>query len=292
MNLTNACNILEISFPFSESELKKSYYKAALKYHPDKNINDDSTKKFQDISLAYDTLKALLDVQEDVQQNIQYDNSFSTLFNEFIQSLSGINLKKDFFEDIITGCKNISYKAFEGINKETSLKIYGYLQQYADILHIEPDVLKNIKNIIQKKMKNDEFIILNSTITHLINREIYILNHDNKVYYIPLWHDELTYDLSDSSLVVKCIPDLPDYITIDNNNNLHINIHSSISNLLTKDTLDIEVGKKVFKIPVNELKIRSLQTYTFKNMGIPSINASDIYNDSHVSNIIIYITLN
>ena len=37
MIFQEACDILEISEPFTFKELKKSYYKQSLKYHPDKN---------------------------------------------------------------------------------------------------------------------------------------------------------------------------------------------------------------------------------------------------------------
>ena len=40
MNLTKACDILDLNLPFTLKELKKSYYKTALKHHPDKNINN------------------------------------------------------------------------------------------------------------------------------------------------------------------------------------------------------------------------------------------------------------
>uniref|UniRef100_A0A5K3FIT7 J domain-containing protein n=2 Tax=Mesocestoides corti TaxID=53468 RepID=A0A5K3FIT7_MESCO len=42
-------------------ELRKSYYKASLKWHPDKNPTDEATAKFQEIQEAY---RVLSDVQE------------------------------------------------------------------------------------------------------------------------------------------------------------------------------------------------------------------------------------
>lgn len=49
--------ILEISFPSSQEEIKKSYRMLSTKWHPHKNPGVDTTKKMQDINAAYFLLK-------------------------------------------------------------------------------------------------------------------------------------------------------------------------------------------------------------------------------------------
>ena len=59
--------ILEVSKTATADEIKKSYRKLAMKYHPDRNQgNKEAEARFKDINQAYDILK-------DEQKRAAYD---------------------------------------------------------------------------------------------------------------------------------------------------------------------------------------------------------------------------
>ena len=50
--------ILGVKKNASDDEIKKSYRKLAMKYHPDRNKDDkESERKFKEVSAAYEILK-------------------------------------------------------------------------------------------------------------------------------------------------------------------------------------------------------------------------------------------
>jgi DnaJ-class molecular chaperone len=68
MNEINYYNVLHVPKGAADSEIKKSYRKLAMKWHPDKNPEnaDEASKKFQEIGEAYDVLS-------DPQKRAVYD---------------------------------------------------------------------------------------------------------------------------------------------------------------------------------------------------------------------------
>ena len=68
-NQPDLYKILGVSKKSSEDEIKKSYRKLALKFHPDRNRNnkEEAEKKFKEISKAYEILS-------DKSKRNTYDN--------------------------------------------------------------------------------------------------------------------------------------------------------------------------------------------------------------------------
>ena len=297
MDSARAYEILKITPPFDMKQLKKHYYKAALRYHPDKNNSNDSNDQFQNVQNAYLFLCATIG---DNNHNL-CDNSYATIIHNFFKTCQtqqndmkqdNENVTSILFTLLVNGCRSISLKAFEGINKQTAIEIYGFIATYADLFGFDDTVIETIRELIKAKFHNDEIIILNPTLENLLNAEVYKLEHYDELLYVPLWHHEVTYELAASSLIVRSIPKIEDHISIDENNAIHISVSTSISRLLETGSFEVALGFRKFRIHGRDIKIVSKQVYKLCKQGIPIINTSDIYNEKMRSDIILHITLN
>lgn len=108
--MKNYYEILGVSKDSTQEEIKKSYRKLSLKYHPDKN--PEGEEKFKEIAEAYDTLG-------DEQKRRQYDNGGMNLEDMF----SGGGNPFDMFSDFFRGGFNQQPRTRRGRDVNISLTI-------------------------------------------------------------------------------------------------------------------------------------------------------------------------
>ncbi len=289
MNYYKACHILNLNNNFSSKELKEAYYNLALKFHPDRNLDNDTTETFQEIQSAYTYL--LKFHNQDIDLNINSTITYTDLVKQFLDGIINKNLDSECFLNLINNkCSEITIDLFKTLPKTTILNFKNITDKYSNILNISNDIITKIDNLVKECTKNDNIILLNPTLSNLLNDEVYKLDISGEIFYIPYWHHELIYDLSYNSLIVQCEPKLPSYINIDKYNNLYINISTPITSIINTDNIDILIGNKNFYIPIKELKIIKYQRYTILNQGIPMINTNNIYSIHNRGSIYIDIT--
>lgn len=290
MNRKKALETLDLETgPITKKQIKKAYYTLAIKYHPDKSSSN--SEKFIKIKEAYDFLNTYESIDGDEDEDDA--NDYISLLQKCIKLVSPntnwSNLFMDTtFKNIINDCENISLKIFNDLSKEKSIEIFTFLSTYKNIFHISDETLKNMADILEKKRCNDNLILLTPTLDDLFDEKIYILELCEKKFYIPLWSHMLSYDVDGDDLVIKCDPQLPDNIFIDDQNNIFVNVSYNISGLLKEDLI-FHLGSKEFKINSSDLLIKEKQTYTLYNKGIPRFNENSIYN---VKNGHIYVNIN
>jgi hypothetical protein len=118
---------------------------------------------------------------------------------------------------------------------------------------------------------------------------------NGELYLVPLWHNESYFDGSGCEIIVICDPELPESVEIDDDNNIFITKeiygYSDLMNMILLDkSLHINIGEKIFEIPISKLYMKREQYYRIKNEGL-SKNKKDIYDVSDKSDIIVKIIL-
>ena len=297
MNVHNAINILEIDKnEINEHNLKKKYKLLALKYHPDKNKTQNAKEKFQDIKDAYEFImkyEGYMDCENEIFEEEKTNEDYNSLLHQFIVLMVSENnqnsLVKNILHIIYNMCEDKALKFLETIDKNKLILIFDFLNEYSNAFHYSGNFLEKVKIIILEKTKNDERIILKPSIDDLFEQNVYKLDYQKQIYYIPLWQPEMIYEISNNQLYVSCIPNLPNNVRIDDKNNIYIQSTFKLHDLWKESNIVIKIGKKEIKFNKEELFLKTNQTYCFHNIGIPKIMSQDVFDVSKLSNIYINI---
>ena len=315
MNYKESFEILEIDLSeigyndITSEYLKKQYRRLALKNHPDKNGNTpESNEKFQKINEAYHYLKREMkhlnpeDLEEE-STNSEEDTQNSSLYFNILRSFMKTvfegkynDILSKIVNDIMIAGKKISAKLFDDLDKDTALNIYTFLSNNRSTLHISEEILDVVREIVVKKYNNVEVYKLNPSINDLLNNNLYKLYVNDDLFLVPLWHNESYFDGSGCEIMVICEPELPNGITIDDENNIcvetEISAYHNVHDIIVNDGfISIEIGSKNFNIPLSNLYMKREQYYRIKNAGLSKIK-KDIYDVSEKTDIIVKITIN
>ncbi len=292
MDLQQACDILKLTpNSFNKQCIKKAYYREALRCHPDKCKSSGSSEKFKKVREAYEFLCNHVEIEcIDIKKD-----SYSSIFAKFVSSTTGINISEKNVTSALHGIKKgyqkITVEMFKELSRQDSLQLYSYLERYSTLLGLEKDAMREIEKIMQEKMEKDELIFLKPSLKNLFSLDIFPLTHKDETYYIPLWHNELEYDLPSNSLIVRIIPDVPDNVIIDENNAIHIDTILDIKDIFGKEVYEINLCDKVFELKIRDLQMKSRQTVILKNKGIPQIDTKNFFSYEKIGDVILHIEL-
>lgn len=296
MDLQKACDVLGITKEnFTMRYVKKAYYQKALETHPDKCKDHISSPTFTEVQEAYTLLSNYSEVYKTEEGNEPKDSNYSSFLSSFISSTIGIEVKADQIAQTLlsikAGYEDATIRMFSEMNSHDAVKLYSYLEQYASIFGFNREIITKLKYIVDMKVGKDTFITLNPTLANVLRNDVFKLERENDTYCIPLWHDELEYDIDDQSLIISIIPIIPDNMTIDEENNLHVVEHLKISDIFGQDTYEIDLMCKSISINVREIMLKPKQTICFPNQGIVRINTKNIFSIGKLAHIFVHISL-
>ena len=199
----NPYKILQLNHDCTESDIRNAYKRLALKYHPDKNVENkqESEQKFKEISEAYQILidtnkKNIYDSTGNINNPdimLSPDELFDTIFQDFDPKIKTfIKTTYNNINNAISNSdtKNIS-KIYQNINKSE------LLNNSADLL--KDYLIQHLKNTNNSKInsnnnnsnsdKKENYTILDINSLRTINKIIiplkyYFENKEYKIYFI------------------------------------------------------------------------------------------------------------
>ena len=172
--------------------------------------------------------------------------------------------------------------------------MFSFLCKYHSILHLDNSILEQVKEIVAKKFENVQVFLLNPSLKDLLWDNLYKLKVEDSVYLVPLWQNEVYFDGKKDEIIVRCVPDLPERVLLDEHNGLHIYIERPFKlEYLDTNRLSFEIEGKTFEIP--NLEFKRTHTYFLSDQGIPFINETDYAVFYHSASVIkragIHVTL-
>jgi hypothetical protein len=297
MNFGEACVILEIPpecrTPLCMDTLKKQYRRKVLQYHPDKNKEEGAVHQFRSVQSAYECLKKKNYVDDDEEEQNYQNVLFSFLKNVFPVNDSVLQNKifKTIVQKLVDCCESKAVDIMEKMDKNLLVKIHTVFVNYKDVFHFSEGFLKTVEQIIANKNQKDECVILNPFLDDLWENNVYKLVENEETFLIPLWHHELVYDNVGADLYVKIIPVLPDNISIDNDNNIHVYMKYTRDELWNMKTITFEVGKRQFSFDREQLYMKEKQLINLFYQGLSKIDDKDVFDVSRRGDIIVNIEI-
>jgi DnaJ-class molecular chaperone len=204
-------DILELNENATSEDIKKSYRKLSLKYHPDKNNNSsESQSKFQKIGEAYETLS---DKEKKNQYDMMRNNPFSKMMGQGFPPGFGNGFPPGFMNMNMNGFPpgfgmNFNNNAPQDPIDEIFSNIFGFGQDNSPNIRIfRGGSGHNIQQSLQKPTPIIKTInipisqVLNNS-TFPVEIERWIIENGNKVFEKETIYVNIPQGVDDNEIII------------------------------------------------------------------------------------------
>ena len=247
---------------------------------------------FQDLSakLLFVCEKQSMQIIDNIDED-----SFYKIYNLFIKCKDSFRFSSN-FEKFMENKKTFWF-AQGNFKKRDNFKSHNVNKE-----HFLGDWENNILDLQAVSNKN---IILRPSLEDVITDNVFLYMYDcgndnndisKTTLLLPLWHNELVYDISNVEFVVQIEPNLPStQFWIDENNNLHQNKQYLVEYLWEyakeEDSVEVWFGPKVFYFYPHQLTFEKTQQWVWKENGISLINSDNIFDVSKRGDVVLHISI-
>jgi hypothetical protein len=262
MDYKNALHNLGITGKIDSKKIRQAYHKGCLRFHPDRT-GTDTCEEFNKIKDSYEYLM-------ENEHLYKTDNDVSPNSNPV----------RDMYVGLLDGVIDMLVKNDNEMFRD---KIYHMLHN----INVPEKIINNIKSIVVRKIP--KVCNISPTLVDILQDHIYKLEYDGNSYLIPMWWGNTTINsASGKTITINMNYNLPDYVSIDRDNNIIVSKRYSIKSLDDKDVIEFEMAGITFQ---SKIKIISNQTITFPRRGMLCHSVDDIVSDYSRKDVILHLSL-
>ena len=197
--------------------------------------------------------------------------------------------------NMVSGCKAAlsSFVSLRDMDPQTCLSTLRFLEKHAELLHIDIEAIRAARAGLRQQGGRPQFsYTLNATLDHILTPDVYKLVHRGEELLVPLWHEDLMFDVSGGVVCVRCSPTLPPHVSLDLHNNLHVDITASPQVVLSQGGIDVELGHRdPLRVQAHSIRLQPEQTIRYRGIGVPLINLKDVYDTDKRGDVLVHLKL-